>query len=151
MALHAFILSEPVISLTRATEDNGSPAKPSSNGAMITSAAVDVKEDKDHFLFMVDVPGLKKDDVKVQLEDATRGRVVLSITGERRRETKSASASYHRAERLFGRFHRRFGLPETADVHKISARCEEGVLTVTVPKRPRQEEKKREPTVIAVQ
>eukprot|EP00245_Coleochaete_scutata_P018402 TRINITY_DN954_c0_g1_i1.p1 TRINITY_DN954_c0_g1~~TRINITY_DN954_c0_g1_i1.p1 ORF type:complete len:151 (+),score=33.36 TRINITY_DN954_c0_g1_i1:278-730(+) len=150
MALQAFILSDPIVSSLVAGGEDDSSRDATTTAAVITSAAMDVKEDKHAFMFMVDVPGLKKEEVKVQLEDAEKGRKLLSISGERKREPRSESEAYHRAERNFGKFHRRFGLPETADVAKISARCEDGVLTVTVPKKPKIE-KKSEPTIITVQ
>lgn len=92
--------------------------------------AVDVKETPTEFRFMADLPGLKKEEVKVQLEDGN----VLSISGERTREVRQDTDKFHRMERSTGRFMRKFRLPENADLEKITATAENGVLTVNVPK-----------------
>ena len=81
-------------------------------------------------MFKADVPGLKKEEVKVEIED---GRV-LQISGERSQEQEEKSDTWHRVERSSGRFSRRFRLPENAKVEEVKAAMENGVLTVTVPK-----------------
>ncbi|RYR46268.1 hypothetical protein Ahy_A07g032010 isoform C [Arachis hypogaea] len=91
----------------------------------IASTRVDWKETPEAHVFNVDLPGLKKEEVKVEVED---GRV-LQISGERSRE------------RSTGKFMRRFRLPENANMDEIRAAMENGVLTITVPK---VEEKKPE-------
>lgn len=110
----------------------------------IANTAVDVKETPDAFVFHADLPGLKKDEVKVQIEDGN----VLTITGERTREAKQENERFHRMERSTGKFLRRFRLPENAKVESITAAAKDGVLTVTVPKVPPPEPKK--PTVVSV-
>lgn len=111
----------------------------------VTSIAVDVKETPEAFHFVADLPGLKRDEVKVQVEENN----LLTISGERIRESKQTTDTYHRLERSSGKFLRRFGLPSNADVTKISATCEAGVLSLTVPKIPPREPEK--PKVIDVQ
>jgi len=106
----------------------------------ITSAAVDVKETNESFKFVADLPGLKKEEVNVKIEPGN----VLSISGERTREAKEETDTYHRLERSTGRFLRRFQLPENVDVQKVSAACENGVLHVIVPKIPGEEPKEPE-------
>ena len=81
-------------------------------------------------MFKADVPGLKKEEVKVEIED---GRV-LQISGERSQEQEEKSDTWHRVERSSGRFSRRFRLLENAKVEEVKAAMENGVLTVTVPK-----------------
>ena len=81
-------------------------------------------------MFKADVPGLKKEEVKVEIEE---GRV-LQISGERSQEQEEKSDTWHRVERSSGRFSRRFRLPENAKVEEVKAAMENGVLTVTVPK-----------------
>ncbi|CAI7756579.1 unnamed protein product [Closterium sp. NIES-53] len=96
----------------------------------MASTAVDVKETPEAFKFIADLPGLKKDEVKVQIEDKN----LLTISGERTREVKEETEKYHRVERSTGKFLRRFRLPDNVEVDKIAATSENGVLTVTLPK-----------------
>jgi len=96
----------------------------------VASTAVDVKETQDKFQFIADMPGLKKEEVKVKVEPGN----VLAIEGERTREEASETGTYHRVERSVGRFLRRFRLPENVDLEHVKAKCENGVLCVEVPK-----------------
>ncbi|CAI5473354.1 unnamed protein product [Closterium sp. Yama58-4] len=105
---------------------------------------VDVKETSEAFEFIADLPGLKKDEVKVQIEDKN----LLTISGERSREVTEKTEKYHRVERSTGKFLRRFRLPDNVEVDKIAAISENGVLTVTVPKVKPPEPKK--PAVVDV-
>jgi HSP20 family protein len=81
-------------------------------------------------VFKADVPGLKKEEVKVEVEDGN----VLQISGERSKEHEEKNDRWHRVERSSGKFLRRFRLPENAQTEQIKASMENGVLTVTVPK-----------------
>ena len=81
-------------------------------------------------MYKADVPGLKKEEVKVEIEDGW----VLQISGERSQEQEEKSDMWHRVKRSSGRFSRRFRLPENAKVEEVKAAMENGVLTVTVPK-----------------
>eukprot|EP00245_Coleochaete_scutata_P016826 TRINITY_DN802_c0_g2_i1.p1 TRINITY_DN802_c0_g2~~TRINITY_DN802_c0_g2_i1.p1 ORF type:complete len:180 (-),score=44.12 TRINITY_DN802_c0_g2_i1:554-1093(-) len=130
----AHLLTDPLIQQARA--QGSIQPRVSSDVASLVRTAVDVKEDKDGFKFLVDLPGLKKEEVKVSLEEPEPGKRILFISGERQREEKTEEESYLRVERTFGKFSRRFALPSTADVSKITAKCEHGVLTVGVPKIP---------------
>ncbi|KAJ4845230.1 hypothetical protein Tsubulata_003829, partial [Turnera subulata] len=105
--------------------------------AMATTPA-DVKEYPNSYVFVVDMPGLKSEEINVQLEDEN----VLVISGERKREEEKEGAKYVRKERRTGKFMRRFALPENAKTDAISAVCQDGVLTVTVEKMPPPEPKK---------
>ncbi|KAK7276336.1 hypothetical protein RIF29_17475 [Crotalaria pallida] len=91
---------------------------------------IDWKETPAAHVFKADVPGLKKEEVKVEIEDGS----VLRISGERNRESEEKTDTWHRVERSSGRFERRFRLPENAKVDQVKAAMEDGVLTVTVPK-----------------
>lgn len=94
-------------------------------------------------MFKADVPGLKKEEVKVEAEE---GRI-LQISGERSKEKEEKNDKFHRVERSSGKFMRRFRLPENAKMDQIKASMENGVLTVTVPK---EEEKKPEVKAIDI-
>ena len=89
----------------------------------------DITEDDKEFLVKVEAPEMKKEDVKVTVENG-----VLRITGERKAEKEEKDKKYHRVERSYGTFLRVFALPEGADGEKVSADYKEGVLTVHLPK-----------------
>nr|GFA07374.1 17.9 kDa class II heat shock protein-like [Tanacetum cinerariifolium] len=93
----------------------------------MAATPADVKEHPNAYVFIVDMPGLKSNDIKVQVEDDN----VLVISGERKREEEE-NVKFVRMERRIGKFMRKFSLPENANIDKISAVCQEGVLTVTV-------------------
>ncbi|GMY14441.1 class I heat shock protein-like [Fagus crenata] len=96
------------------------------------NAQVDWKETPEAHVFKADLPGLKKEEVKVEVEE---GRV-LQISGERSVEKEDKNDKYHRVERGRGKFLRRFFLPQNAKVDEVKASMDNGVLTVTIPKVP---------------
>ncbi|MCO5609026.1 hypothetical protein L7F22_063247 [Adiantum nelumboides] len=100
--------------------------------AAVANTQVDWKETPEAHVFKANLPGLAKEDVKVQVE----GRV-LQISGERKKEETRAEDKWHRVERVQGSFLRRFRLPENAKVDEVKATMENGVLTVTLPKMPK--------------
>ena len=104
------------------------------NSARETSAfantRIDWKETPEAHIFKADLPGLKKEEVKVEVEEER----VLQISGERSKEHEEKNDKWHRVERSSGKFLRRFRLPENAKVDQVKAAMENGVLTVTVPK-----------------
>ncbi|KAH9316328.1 hypothetical protein KI387_024955, partial [Taxus chinensis] len=103
----------------------------------MASTPADVKEYPNSYVFVVDMPGLKSNDIKVQVEDEN----VLIISGERKREDDQ-EAKYIRMERSLGKIMRKFALPDNCNLEAISATCHDGVLSVTVPKLPPPEPKK---------
>ncbi|KAG0625672.1 hypothetical protein M758_2G072300 [Ceratodon purpureus] len=90
---------------------------------------VDWRETPEAHIFKADLPGMKKEDMKVLVVDGT-----LEISGERKKEEVQKSDTWHAAERFQGDFMRRFRLPENANMYEVKAHVADGVLTVTVPK-----------------
>ncbi|KAL8522284.1 hypothetical protein ACS0TY_012424 [Phlomoides rotata] len=104
----------------------------------MAATPADVKEYPHSYVFVIDMPGLKSGDIKVQVEEDN----VLNISGERKRLQEEEGARYVRMERRVGKLMKKFVLPENANTDKISAVCQDGVLTVTVEKLPPPEPKK---------
>ncbi|XLS52588.1 hypothetical protein HN51_013265, partial [Arachis hypogaea] len=102
----------------------------SSENSAFVNTRVDWKETPEAHVFKADLPGLKKEEVKVEIEDNS----VLQISGERNVEKEDKNDTWHRVERSSGKFMRRFRLPENAKMDEVKAAMENGVLTVTVPK-----------------
>lgn len=78
----------------------------------------------------IELPEMKREDIKVTVEDS-----VLTIEGERKFDETTSREQYQRIERGFGAFHRSFTLPNTVDAARVSASYQDGVLTVTLPRR----------------
>ncbi|XP_062102642.1 17.5 kDa class I heat shock protein-like [Humulus lupulus] len=102
----------------------------STETSAMANARIDWKETPEAHVFKADVPGLKKEEVKVEVEEDR----VLQISGERNVEKEDKNETWHRVERSSGKFVRRFRLPENAKADQVKASMENGVLTVTVPK-----------------
>jgi HSP20 family protein len=86
---------------------------------------VDISEDDKEYRIKVELPEVKKEDVKVTAEEGT-----LTIMGERKFEKEEKGRKYHRVERAYGSFGRSFSLPDDASPVKVSAEFKDGVLTV---------------------
>ena len=106
------------------------PSEHSRENSAFVNSRIDWKETPEAHVFEADLPGVKKEEVKVEVEDDR----VLQISGERKVEKEDKNDTWHRVERSSGRFQRRFRLPENAKLDQIKASMENGVLTVTVPK-----------------
>jgi HSP20 family protein len=91
--------------------------------------AVDIEETDKEYLMKADLPDVKKEDVKVGIEDG-----VLSLEGERRQEKEEKTRKFHRTERSYGKFVRRLAVPTDVDQQQIGADFKNGVLTVHMPK-----------------
>ncbi len=92
--------------------------------------AVDIFETKEDYVFKLELPGIAKENVKVDLEGDK-----LSITGERKEDTEVKKEEYHRVERYCGSFARSFQLPQNADGEKINAAMKDGILELRIPKK----------------
>jgi HSP20 family protein len=90
---------------------------------------VDITEDEKEYLIKVELPEVKREDVKVMIQDG-----VLTIQGERKADYEDKGKKYHRTERMHGTFLRSFTLPDDADETKVLAEVKDGVLKVHVPK-----------------
>ena len=98
-------------------------------------------EDEKNYVFQVDVPGVKSDDLKMKLDDSNNGRMTIHLTGERKFQSKDGK-SFESSS-----FERQFSVGPNVDKDKIAADLKDGVLTITVPKK---EVKKPEPKYIPI-
>ncbi len=110
------------------------PATRAANGkeTMIVAdwtPSVDISESEGEYQIKAEIPDVKKEDVKVTLEDG-----VLTIQGERKHEKEEKGKKYHRIERSYGSFVRTFSLPDVIDEDKVKAEFKEGVLNLSLPK-----------------
>ena len=95
------------------------------------SPRVDILENDENIVISAEVPGVDKKDIDVTLEKG-----ILSISGERKLENEEKKDNYHRLERYYGSFCRHFRLPDSLDSDKVEAKMENGILKVTVQKKP---------------
>jgi len=111
--------------------DETAPWSQENTGAMTSSwlPPCDIAEDKDNLRVTLELPGVRAEDVKLNLENN-----LLTIRGEKRQTTDEKNERYHRYERSYGVFERSFTLPSTVDADRIKARVEHGVLTIEIPK-----------------
>jgi HSP20 family protein len=93
------------------------------------SPALDLYESGDHFVVVVELPGMRKEDIEISLHDGA-----LTISGERKREKSSNGETAQRSERYVGTFRRSIALPSRVDPSKVSATYQDGILKVTLPK-----------------
>merc|ERR1711907_692244 len=97
--------------------------------------ACDIQETPNAHVLHFDAPGMKNDDVHIELKDGN----MLHISGERKAsheddQTDDSGVKWHRIERSFGKFQRAFKLPDDSDLDHINAKCDNGELVITVPK-----------------
>ena len=93
--------------------------------------AVDIQETEKEYLIKADLPEVNREDVKVEFDDG-----VLTVEGERKQEKEETGKKFHKIERAYGKFVRRFALPTEVDATKVAAEYKEGVLNVHLPKSP---------------
>ena len=89
----------------------------------------DIFETKDDYVLKLEVPGLTKDDITVEIDNN-----ILAVKGERKVEEEIKEENYHRLERHSGSFSRAFSLPGEVDGSKVNAKMKDGILELTVPK-----------------
>lgn len=90
----------------------------------------DISEDKNNYTIQLDLPGVKKEDLKLSCSDGN-----ISISGERKEEKVSDTTKYHRVERNYGKYFRTFSLPQNIQQDKINAEFKDGQLKITIPKK----------------
>ena len=114
------------------------------NGSSVADwlPAVDIIEEKDQFVLRADIPGVNAEDIEVNMEKG-----VLSLSGERHKESSEEIDGMQRLERSSGKFYRRFTLPESANPEAISAKSANGILEIIIPKQ--EQVKARKITVAA--
>ena len=119
--------------------NNGFLAERGDAGGLQFQPAVNIVEADNQFLISADLPGMKLDDIHLDLNDG-----ILSLSGERHEEKETKEKNVRRFEKRYGKFVRSFRLPENVVADKIEARYEQGVLEVTIPKTERAMPKKIE-------
>ena len=97
----------------------------------------EVRESKDRFLFVAELPGIKEADLDITLAGNR-----LVIAGEKKLDKIEENETYYAAERVYGKFQRSFTLPEGVDVEHVGADLKDGVLTLVIPKLPEMKAKK---------
>ncbi len=118
--LDSFIQNRPVVNL------------------MDFEPAVNSREAEDAYHIELDLPGMKKGDITIDVKDNT-----LTISGERKIRGEVEEGDYYKIESSYGKFSRSFALPDDVDVDKIEAKSEDGVLEVVIPKVKKVEKKPR--------
>lgn len=95
------------------------------------SMPAEVVETQDELRFHMEVPGLRPDDIELTVENG-----ILTVAGEKKLERREGEAddNYRLLERRYGRYSRSFRLPNTVSTERVQASCENGVLTITLPK-----------------
>ncbi|SMO55458.1 Hsp20/alpha crystallin family protein [Fodinibius sediminis] len=91
--------------------------------------SIDISETETKFHISVELPGMKKDDININLENSR-----LTISGERRFQDKEDGKTYHRVETRYGSFNRSFQLPDNVDEESIEASYEDGLLNISIDK-----------------
>ncbi|MDY6788022.1 MAG: Hsp20/alpha crystallin family protein, partial [candidate division WOR-3 bacterium] len=100
---------------------------------------IDIEENKDEFVITAELPGMKKDDIDISIDNNT-----LVISGEKEAKEEKKEKTYHRIERSYGKFYRAVSVPRHIDPEKIKAGFEDGVLEVKLPKSEKAKSKKIE-------
>jgi HSP20 family protein len=92
---------------------------------------VDIKEEPERFVIFADIPGVDPKDIEIHMDKG-----ILTLKGERTVESSKETERFSRVERAHGTFYRRFSLPDSANADGIAATGKNGVLEITIPKKP---------------
>lgn len=95
------------------------------------SPSVDIYENEHNLILTAELPGIEEKDIEIKIEDNT-----LTLKGERNFEKETKEENYHRVERAYGSFYRSFTLPHYVDEDNIEAAHENGILRISMPKKP---------------
>ncbi len=93
------------------------------------SPKIDISEEKDKINVVAEIPGVKKENIKITLQDN-----ILTIEGEKKKDTEEKEKNFYRSERIFGSFKRSFTLPVEVDSEKVEAKFNEGMLHISLKK-----------------
>jgi len=117
---------------------NTLPAIENQNSISTFTPNVNTREDEKGYYIEIDLPGVKKENINIDLNDK-----VLTISGERKFKEEVKKENYYKIETAFGKFERSFSIPEDADIDNIEATNENGVLEIFIPKIKKETPKKR--------
>ncbi len=106
-------------------------------GLMTWTPRVDVEETEKEIVIKADIPGVDPKNIEIAIENN-----VLTVRGERKEEREEKKKNYHRVERFMGSFYRAIPLPPGVDAEKVTATSSNGVITITVPKKPEAQPKR---------
>ncbi len=118
-------------------EDFTSRGEEKDMAASTWTPSVDIHENESELVLSAEVPGIEDKDIEIEIENNT-----LSINGERKIEKETKEENYHRIERSYGSFSRSFTLPTNVNQDNIKAEYDNGVLRISLPKKPELKPKK---------
>lgn len=101
------------------------------------SPQVDIAETEKEFELQFHIPGMKKEDINIDINDDR-----LNVSGERKMENEKKEKNFHSVESFYGKFDRSFYLPDNANVEKVEATYKDGILNIVVPKDAKKEKKR---------
>lgn len=132
-SLESFLNSTPtLLRRSRQLESNG-------GSGFEWSPSADISESDKEFLVRAELPAVKKEDVRVTLDNG-----MLTISGERKQREEETKEKFHRVETFYGSFSRSFSLPDAVDTAGIRAESKDGIVTIHVPKTKAEEKKRKE-------
>jgi HSP20 family protein len=117
------LMPNPAAAWPRLASDSGGARKAE------WSPSSDISETDKEFIIRIDLPAVRKEDVKVTIDQGA-----ISISGERKPLTEDKGEKFHRVESIYGNFERSFSLPDNADADAVSCDSRDGILTVHIPK-----------------
>lgn len=110
--------------------------RPTNEQELSFNPFIDVAEDEKGMTLKAELPGLKREDVKIKIREG-----ILTLSGEKKFEEETKKEDYYRLERSYGNFARSFTLPQSVDAEKVKASMADGVLTLSIPKKPEAQER----------